>query len=410
MIFLRLISRILVGSVFIFSGFVKGIDPQGFAIKLSEYFVSFGLPEWHGLALILSVLVITGEFLIGISLFIGLRMQVTAWAALIFMSYFTVLTLYIAIYNPVSDCGCFGDAIKLSNWATFYKNIFLLPFTLFIFYQRKLYVQNFRPYVEWIIMAVYAGFGMSLFLFCIQHLPIIDFRPYHVGANIPEGMIKPEGAPNDQNKTLFYYKKNGMVKEFTMDNYPWNDSSWTWVETKQILIKKGYTPPIHDFSIYTEKGTDITDSVLQNKGYSFLFIVEDLDKANLKGLLKGVALGNEVLKQGHGFYCLTATPMDYALSYKQNQKWNFPICTMDRTTLKTMIRSNPGLILIKEGTVIGQWHYNDFPKIDFVKKDMLTQLMDHQRLDGISKMIFLFILIFIVSVIAIQILYHQLNN
>lgn len=394
----RIIARILLGAVFVFSGFVKGIDSPGFAIKLSEYFVSFGLPEWEELALVLSIFASAAEMLIGVCLIIGLRMKITAWAVLLFMSFFTILTFYIAIANPVSDCGCFGDAVKLTNWETFYKNIVLIALAILVFWQRKKYQRMFRSRYEWGIIAFYSAAIVLTFVYCYNHLPFMDFRPYHVGADIRAGMEIPEGAPADVYKTSFLYKKDGVVKEFTSENYPWNDSTWTWVETKQTLIKKGYEPPIHDFSITTEAGTDITDSVISAQGYTFLLIATELEKTDKDAIINASVFSDEARKRGYAFYCLTASPMEFAASFKKVYDLKFPYAVTDKTTLKTIIRANPGLLLIKEGIIIGKWHFNDFPAKDFLKGNMLAQQLNNQRIADNNKTNLLFISVFLLSV------------
>lgn len=398
---IRIIARILLGMVFIFSGFVKGIDPQGSAIKFSEYFVSFGLPEWKALSLVLSVLLSTAEILIGICLFIGLRMKTTAWAALLFMVFFTILTLYIALANPVTDCGCFGDAIKLSNWATFYKNIVFVGIAIFIFQQRKLYIPAFRPGVEWSLVVLYTILAMGTFVYCYNHLPFIDFRPYHVGADIKAGMVIPEGAPVSEFKTILVYEKNGEKKEFTMENYPWQDSTWKWVESKNILIKQGYQPPIHDFSVTDELGNELTDSILSDRGYSFLLISEKLTEANAKALVQANEIASTALAAGHKFYCLTASPNDDVKKTVSSLNLQYPIFSSDGTALKTVIRANPGLVLIKEGVVLGQWHYRDFPKPAALKGNLLALQLNHQRCNRNMLLSLSFIFAFLVSAAAL---------
>jgi uncharacterized membrane protein YphA (DoxX/SURF4 family) len=399
---IRILSRIVLGIVFIFSGFVKGIDPAGFGIKLSEYLQSFGFPEWEALTLILGVLVSTGELIIGVCLVIGRRIVITAWASVLFMGFFTLLTFYIALANPVTDCGCFGDAIKLTNWGTFYKNLILIIPAIIVFWQRRKYLPMSKAVYEWAIVATYTVAVASVFIYCINHLPIIDFRPYHLGADIKAGMEIPEGAPVNEYQTTFLYKKDGVVKEFTQDNYPWEDSTWVWVETKQEVLKQGYEPPIHDFSITTEMGQDITDSLLLSNGYTFLLVSTELAKADKEGILQASELANAASEKGFGFYCLTASPLDYADSYRNALNLKFPFATTDKTTLKTIIRSNPGLVLLKEGIVIGKWHYNDFPDVDFIKGNMLASQVNILRQMDNNKMNFLFISLFLLSVILLS--------
>jgi triosephosphate isomerase len=219
-----------------------------------------------------------------------------------------------------------------------------------------------------------------------------------VGADIKAGMTVPEGAPLSEYKTTFLYKKDGVIKEFTTDNYPWNDSTWVWVETRQELVKKGFEPLIHDFSITSGDGLDLTDSILTSPGYTFLLISTELRNADKDGILKASTLAEESAKHGYGFYCLTASPMDYATDYKKAYNLKYPFCTTDKTTLKTIIRSNPGLVLLKEGVVLGKWHFNDIPDTSFVKGNLMAQQVNKLRVKDNNKMIFLFITVFLLSV------------
>ena len=237
---LRNICRILVGIVFIYSGFVKGVDPLGSDYKFTDYFNAFGM-SWMGFStLFFSFLLSMAEFLIGICLFLNIKIKTAAWGAILFMGFFTPLTLILAIKNPVTDCGCFGDALILTNWETFWKNIILLAMTLVIFYTRDKYKPIFN-FLEQTVVLV----GTVIFMFCVQwysfrHLPIVDFRPYAIGKNISEGMAIPDGAPHDEYAITLKYKnkQTGEVKDFTEENYPWQDTvNWEYVSSDQKLIK-----------------------------------------------------------------------------------------------------------------------------------------------------------------------------
>ncbi|MDR2040627.1 MAG: DoxX family protein, partial [Bacteroidales bacterium] len=206
------ISRILLGIVFVFSGFVKGIDPLGSTYKFIDYFTAFNLSFLSPLAFILAILMNAAEFLIGVSLILRLRMKVSAWAVFLFMCFFTVLTFILALTNPVSDCGCFGDALVLTNWETFFKNLVLMALALIVFLYRKKYEPVYRPVTEWICVVLIAGVIIGISVYCYRHLPLLDFRPYSVGANIPQGMTIPDGMPTDEFKTTLYYEKDGVVK------------------------------------------------------------------------------------------------------------------------------------------------------------------------------------------------------
>jgi uncharacterized membrane protein YphA (DoxX/SURF4 family) len=260
------IARVLLGAVFIFSGFVKAIDPLGSTYKIQDYLRAFGSPfdSLVGLAFAAAVLLSTLELVIGLSLVFNTHTKKAAFLALGFMLVMTPLTLYIALTNPVSDCGCFGDALVISNWATFYKNIVLsaLAITLLIF--RKRLKPIISIYRQSLAVAIFFGMGLVISIYSYRHLPFIDFLPYKIGVNIPASMVIPENAISNEYATTFIYAKNGIQKEFTLDNYPKGDPSWVFVDQKSILVKKGYEPPIHDFSILNSQMEDITEDVLYN--------------------------------------------------------------------------------------------------------------------------------------------------
>lgn len=373
---LRMVSRYLLGTLFIFSGFVKAIDPLGSAYKFTDYFEVFGWDFLTPLALVLAILQNSAELLIGLCLFFKLRMKIAAWALNCFIVFYTILTFYIALKNPVTDCGCFGDALVLTNWQTFFKNlIFMIP-TAIVFWQRNNYETEFNIRFEWGLVVVLFLTGILISVYSYRYLPIIDFRPYHVGSNIPESMVVPEGMPHDEYEVKLIYARNGEQKEFTLENAPYNDSTWKWVETKNNLIKKGYTPPIHDFSLISEDGNDVTQQLLTDQGYSFLIVSHRLEEANTEGLK---ALNNFAIKaqtNGYQVYGMTASTTDVVDSVKQWLKPVFNFYATDEVTLKTMIRSNPGLMLIKDGTVIGMWPFRKLPEDKILHSDSLSYTLD----------------------------------
>jgi hypothetical protein len=356
---IRLISRIITGLIFIFSGFVKAIDPLGSAYKFSDYFMAFHLDSLKFLSLPLAILLCTAEFITGVSVISGFRQKIGILGVFFLIIFFTPLTLILALTNPVSDCGCFGDAIHLTNWQTFGKNIILLIFILVLFTGRKSIKTVFKPFTEWMILFFISILFIGFSLYNLRYLPVVDFLPYKKGTNIPEKMKRPEGAVVDQYLTTFIYEKDGVRKEFTINNYPANDSSWIFVEQKSILIKKGYVPPIHDFSITDIQNEDITDRVLSNSGYTVLMITKKLKEADSKNLTKGFELGSFCLTKDIKFYVLTSSGGDEV----KNIVNGLSFCNTDETTLKTMIRTNPGYILIKDGTIIGKWSWANLSKL-----------------------------------------------
>ncbi len=370
----RNIARFIMGLVFIFSGFTKGIDPLGFFYKLSDYFEAFGLDFLVPLTLPFCMLMSSIELLIGLNLFFKIRMKQTAWALMVFMAFFTLLTFYIALKNPVTDCGCFGDAIILTNWQTFFKNIiFLLP-TLIIFHQRNKFLGNFSPAFEWSLTAVFFAGAMLLSVYCLRNLPLIDFRPYKVGTDIVESMKIPEGMPHDEYETHLIYEKDGIEREFTLDSpeKPWSDTTWKWKETKNVLVKKGYQPPIHDFSLISADGEDVTSGLLNDQGYSLLIISYDLKKANTQGMLRVNEFVTEAKKQGYKAYGMTSSVKEEIEKFNSEFHPAYDFYATDDITLKTMIRANPGVMLIKEGVVIGMWHFRNLPEISVLSKKGLS--------------------------------------
>jgi uncharacterized membrane protein YphA (DoxX/SURF4 family) len=356
------ISRILLGIVFVFSGFVKAIDPWGSAYKILDYLVAFGLRSISFLDLFLSFALSAVEFGIGICLLLGVYRKNTTLLALIFMAIMTPLTLYLAIANPVTDCGCFGDALVLSNWATFFKNLVLLAAAIALINGYKLLTRFFSRKFNVVVMLWVYIFILGVSFFCYSYLPILDFRPYKIGVNIPRKMKMPENAEKPDYKTTLIYSKNGIKKEFTLEDYPKNDSTWVFVDSKSKLIKKGYELPIHDFTITTEDGEDITEHILTNPSYTFLLIAHKLDDASDTNISEINDIYDYSRIHGYEFYALTASLKGDIEEWISFTGAEYPFCTTDDITLKTIIRSNPGLLLLKNGTILNKWPGKSLPQ------------------------------------------------
>jgi len=362
------IARVLLGLTFVFSGFVKGIDPWGSAYKFTDYFNAFQMPWITDLAFALGVFLAATEFFLGVAFIFNFFTRITSWFMLAFMVFFTGLTFVLALTNPVTDCGCFGDALIITNWQTFYKNIVLLALAIYVFIQRK----NFKSKNGPILSIAFTGMTMVVYFYLVdysyKHLPIIDFSPYKVGVNIPEAMKIPEGALKDVYENNFVYKntKTGEEKKFTEADYPWQDTiNWKFVKMEDpVLIQKGYTPPIHDFRIETPEGEDIRDFFLYDENYTFIVIASNLQKSNREGMGKIALLAAEAKSKGYNFIGLTASSPDSFEEFKNETGAQFDFFNTDEITLKTIVRSNPGLILLKKGTIIGKYHFNDIPKLE----------------------------------------------
>lgn len=368
------LCQFLLGAAFVFSGFVKAVDPLGFFYKLQDYLTAFGLIEWFpsGLPLLLGIVLSAAEFCVGVFLFLGIRRKIAPTLALLLMSVMTPLTLYLALENPVSDCGCFGDAWVLTNWQTFGKNIVLLLAAGTVFKWRARLVRFVTYKLEWMLSMYTILFVFALSSYCLRNLPILDFRPYKIGANIKAGMELPEGAKPSVFETRFVLEKNGERREFTLDDYP--DSTWTFVESRTVLKEKGYESPIHDFSMLSlDSGEEITDSVLSDKGYTFLLVTHRMESADDGN----IDLINEIydysVERGYGFYALTASSEEEIELWRDKTGAEYPFCQMDDITLKTIIRSNPGLLLLKEGTILNKWSNGQLPD-EYVLSDDLEKL------------------------------------
>jgi len=361
-------SRIFVGIIFIYSGFVKGIDPLGSAYKFNDYFTAFNTSWASQFSLFLSILQSIAEFVVGVGILLNLKIKQSSWGALLFMLIFTPITFILALNNPVHDCGCFGDALILTNWQTFWKNIILLVPVVYILINRKKIENNLLCWEQWIAIGVITLLMGILIGNSYQHLPLLDFRPYKVGTHIPEKMSIPEGAAIDEWESIFIYSKNGKELEFTVNNLP--DSTWKFVDAKHILIKKGYEPPIHDFNITTAEGDEITDLVLKDKNYTFLLITHNINEYSFKNQERIEKLVGFCNKNGYNFYGVTSSSSGDINNYFERTNAIFEFYNADDITLKTIIRSNPGLVLIKSGTILDKWHNNDIPEIEELKNDL----------------------------------------
>jgi len=358
-------SRILVGLLFIVSGFIKANDPLGFSYKLEEYFEVFGMEWLKVLALSLAILICIFEVIVGFLLLLGSRIKTTLWLLFVMIIFFTFLTFYSAYFNKVTDCGCFGDALHLTPWQSFSKDIVLLVLIIIILIGRNEINPLFGPKMENFVLSLFVIASVIFPLYTYNYLPVIDFRPYAVGKSIP---LQTKGIP-DQLK--YYYslknKKTGEIKEF--DKFPDNyEEQYDYIDPPRVeVVKKGVEPKILDFSIEDANKDDITDHVLSNPKYNFLLVAKDLSRTDrgVQGRIKDfVSLCQH---DSIEFIALTASSPEEVKDFKHEIDAKFEFCTTDGTVLKTMIRSNPGLILLKDGVVMAQWHYHSFPSYNDVK-------------------------------------------
>ena len=353
------LSRTILALTFLFSGFVKAVDPLGTVYKIEDYLKAFGgfFTDLLPLAEVAAIILISVELILGVCMLLNVRTPWTSWISLLFYLVMTPLTLWIALTNPVSDCGCFGDALVLTNWQTFWKNIVLLSLVVVLLVCRKAIPQTFVWQAELGIALItfFAGFGLMEYTY--NHLPIMDFRPYKIGNNIPELMEIPEGAEPDVYETNLIYEKDGVEQEFTLENYPKGDSTWTFVDQKSVLVKKGYEAPIHDFEILTMDFEDITYDILESDEPVTLITMYDLNKTDRSQMDKLLHLYAECTTRGEKCYFLTGSGEDDIYAFAEEigmdeQTAEQVFCTIDPVTLKTIVRANPGMFVVQNGTII----------------------------------------------------------
>lgn len=367
--------RLLIGVVFVFSGFVKAVDPVGGAIKIDDYLTAF---SWNALlpfSTVASFALSATEFAMGVCMLLGVYRRYNSFLVLLFMAVMTPLTLYLALFNPVPDCGCFGDALVISNWETFFKNVVLLLAAIMVFgYSGKMF-QCFTYKVYWFVALFAYFFCIGFAAWNYNHLPVIDFRPFKIGANIPELMSVPEGAPQNEYKYTAVYEKDGVRKEFPIEDCPAGDSTWTFVETKEELIKKGYEPTVHPFIIYDEEGGDVTDEIWHDERPLFLLIAPRLENANDERIDEINSVYDYAIEHQMSFYCVTGSSQEVIEEWRDNTGAEYPFRRTDDVVLKTIIRSNPGMVLLKNGVVLAKWHYNDIPDEEHIAS-MVEELLN----------------------------------
>ena len=353
------IARTLLALTFIFSGFVKAVDPLGTVYKIEDYLKAFGgwFTDLLPLAGFAAVCLILVEWLLGWAMLFNVRTRWTSWLSLLFYLIMTPLTLWIALTNPVSDCGCFGDAVVLTNWQTFWKNILFLSLVIVLLVCHKAIPQTFRAWAEGTIIGVALLCGGAIMGYSYTHLPPLDFRPYKIGNHIPTLMEIPDDAEPDRYETTLIYAKDGVEQEFTLANYPKGDSTWTFVDQKSVLVQKGYEPPIHDFEILTMDFDDITYDILESEKPVTLVTMYDLKKTDRKQMEKVLRLYAACEERGEWCFFLTGSGEDDIYAFAEEigmdeDEAQRAFCTIDPVTLKTIVRANPGVFVVQDGTVI----------------------------------------------------------
>lgn len=373
-------SRIFTGLLFVFSGLIKANDPTGFGYKLQEYFNVLGMSFLNDYAVALAVVICSLEILLGALLLLGLWCEIVAWGLLLLILFFTFLTFYSAFFEVVSSCGCFGDAIPLTPWQSFLKDLVLLALILVIFKYRDQIKPVFSDQYTTIITTVaLAIVSIGIGVYTVNFLPFIDFLPYKKGNHLPSLMVMPEGEEGDVYALTYtlVHKSTGESKEVSdqvyLEEEIWKDEDWEIVgEPKSRLVRKGYTVPIPDLLIADVDGRDVTMEILENPNENFVVVAWDLDHTNKAGLEKINALVREAALAYHiRPVLLTASPNRDAEALSNELGLIMEILYADAVPLKSMVRANPGVLLLRDGVVIEKWHYNTVPTFEEFERKYL---------------------------------------
>ncbi|MFI5171848.1 MAG: BT_3928 family protein [Chitinophagales bacterium] len=386
--------RLFVGSLFIFSGLIKANDPVGFGIKLEEYYEVFADKfKWSGFLFnadwlldsihLQAVFLTTIEVALGIALILGIWKNLVSWLLLLMILFFTWLTGFSAVTGSVTDCGCFGDAIPLTPWQSFYKDLILVVLIIIIFFMRKSIKPVFNPAPSFIIFVLVAGFTLWVNMRVLQHDVFIDFRPYAVGNNIPELMKIPADAKQDVVQMRYEYtnKKTGekvklkylstdlqdKTKLAELTKYSGDKENWKLDTSYTKIIEKGFRPKITDFAVSDESDNYITDNILSYPDYSFMFVSPEFDKTSDEGWEKINTLGEEAKKEGVLAFALVAESRSEIETFTKSHQTAFLFYTGDGKVCMTIGRTNPNIVLLKNGTVIDKWSWRDLPSFAEIK-------------------------------------------
>ncbi len=355
--------RIIVGVLFIFSGVVKANDPLGLSYKMNEFFEVWNMYWMQPFSLTLSVIMIAFEIIAGVAVLLGYAQKVFSVLLLLLITFFTFLTAYVLFSGKIKECGCFGDCIKITNEETFGKDVALLILGIILFVYRKRISPLLSNGIGTALMVLTTVVAFGGQWYALKHLPFHDCLPYKVGTNMIDGRKIPPGARPDVYESVMIYEKNGVKKEFTTQNYPWQDTTWVFVDRKDKLIQKGNAEAkLKDYIISDYDGNEVTDQVLNQPGYTFLIYVNSVEKARTDNMDKLRALIEDAEKQNVPVYILCSAGKEEAEAFRKKNGLDKAILyVFDQTISKTALRSNPGLMLIEQGVIRGKWSPSDYP-------------------------------------------------
>ncbi len=354
--------RIILGLLFIFSGVVKANDPLGLVYKMNEFFDVLNMAFMQPYSFVFSVAMIAFEIVCGVAVLVGYSFRFFSTLLLLLNLFFTFLTGYALYSGKVKECGCFGACIPLSPHATFYKDVVLTIMSIIVFIYRSRVTSIFNRHLSTAVFILSVVFASAIQWWSLEHLPFNDCMPYKPGNNILQKMTPGPDYHPAVIESIFIYEKNGEKKEFTMQNYPWQDTTWKFVDRKDKVIKEATgEPELHDFVLTDSAGTDQTQAVLTYKGYTFFWFIREFDKAHMDNLDKLLKLAAKAKELHIPFYALCSADKESSAAFLKKINLDVTFFSLDHTASKTALRTNPGLMLIKDGTVVQKWSYRDYP-------------------------------------------------
>ena len=344
-------ALLILACTFIVSGFSKVIDPWGTAMKVNEYLSIYGMESLQGASMAFSIWLCGAEMMMGCMLLFKVRIRLISIFAVLSMLFFTALTLLSATVIPVEDCGCFGEALKLTPWQTFYKNLALLPMALVVWWRyRPDKIFAFNP-LEIVLTVTFFFLTMYLGYYCYRHLPLIDFLPYKVGVNIWEGMHAPVVEPGETETVLVYRNiRTGKLREFSLDDTAWQDAEkWEWVDTRTTDEMPAIRPLMSEFSLRDAEG-DATEEIVTAPGRVYMLCVTSFDRLP-RGCAKRFAkVVRRAAEEGARVVCLTPQPL-YGVTYHDFGSGDVRCYNIDASTMKTMLRANNGMVVLEDGVI-----------------------------------------------------------
>lgn len=395
------IARLLLAAVLLVSGFVKAVDPMGLSYKLGDYAAAFGVVTIDdGWLLFAATMLSAAEFVLGVLLLMGVYKRVVTVLVFLFFLFFTPFTFILALWNPVRDCGCFGDAFTLSNWATFGKNVVLFLFATLCCFKRRLFVRKVSLVNRWMVLLFAICYISLLEGASLVHLPVVDFRPFYVGSNLREAV---EDIPA-VHKYIYRFEKGGQVMEFDELTYP--DSTWNYLGSQSLTVKMGKPAKVSDFAFLDSEGEDYAQQILADTGYVCMVVMSSIEKADESRADKINDMHDYCIAKGIPFYAATSSDEDMVEVWRKRTGAEYSILWADEIMLKTVVRANPGMLLIKDGVVVGKWNVADLPPVEKFSQSQ-TGMPDRAKsiysyIRGWKRWVFLFVVpLFIIMFIDV---------